>query len=275
MHRICCLGALVLPLLLAAGAALAAPAATEPATPAENDTTAGTIQAESQAYATLDGQPVRGYIARPNRGPGPYPAVIVIHEWWGLNDHIRALTRRLAEAGYIALAVDLYEGRTATDPKQARTLMEAAMAHPERLARNLEQAFYYLDVMPSAQRIGVIGWCFGGGWALRTALRFPDDLDAAVIYYGELVTDPQRLAPLHVPILGHFGTDDTSIPASRVQAFDQALTDLDKPHEIYMYEGAGHAFANPSGARYRPAVAALAWRRTLEFLGRHLQHGAP
>jgi len=228
------------------------------------------VDAEALDYATLDGQPVRGYLARPTGGAGPYPAVIVIHEWWGLNDNIRAITRRLAAAGYIALAVDLYEGRTADDPAQAQRLMQAAMQHPDRLGRNLEQAFYYLDIMPSANRIGVIGWCFGGGWALRTALRFPDELGAAVIYYGELVTDPHRLAPLQVPILGHFGAADGSIPVSRVQAFDQALAQLKKPHEIHIYDGAGHAFANPSGMRYVPAAADLAWNRTMAFLARTL-----
>lgn len=226
-------------------------------------------------YATLDGEPVQGYLARPRGGPRPLPAVLLIHEWWGLNDNIRAMARRFAEAGYVALAVDLYEGETAERPKRARSLMQQAMARPDRLERNLEQAFYYLDVMPSTRRIGSVGWCFGGGWSLRTALMFPRELDAGVIYYGELVTDPERLATLEVPILGLFGSEDSVVPIDTVREFGQTLTELEKPHAIEIYTGAGHAFANPSGEHYERDTAARAWARTMRFLNRHLREAAP
>lgn len=231
------------------------------------------VDARTIDYATLDGNPVSGYLARPRDAEGPLPALVVIHEWWGLNDNIRAMARRLAAEGYVALAVDLYEGRTTADPGRARALMQAATERPERLEDNLRQAFFYLDVMPSTRRIGSIGWCFGGGWSLRTALLFPDELDAAVIYYGRLVTDRSRLETLQMPVLGVFGAEDSSIPVERVREFEAALGDLGKPHEIRVYDGAGHAFANPSGDRYVPEAAEAAWSVTLEFLGRHLRGG--
>ncbi|WP_070988136.1 dienelactone hydrolase family protein [Halofilum ochraceum] len=233
-----------------------------------------TVHAETRDYATLDGEPVSGYLARPRTGSGPFPAVVLIHEWWGLNDNIRAMARRFADAGYVALAVDLYEGETAQRPKRARTLMDKAMARTDRLERNIEQAFYYLDVMPSTARIGSVGWCFGGGWSLRTALMFPEELDASVIYYGELETDADRLAPLDVPILGLFGSEDSVVPTETVREFGQVLTQLEKPHEIHVYEGAGHAFANPSGENYEPDTAARAWAETTAFLNRYLKGAA-
>lgn len=233
-----------------------------------------TVHAETRDYATLDGEPVSGYLARPRTGSGPFPAVVLIHEWWGLNDNIRAMARRFADAGYVALAVDLYEGETAQRPNRARTLMEQAMARTDRLERNIEQAFYYLDVMPSTARIGSVGWCFGGGWSLRTALMFPEELGASVIYYGQLETDAERLAPLDVPILGLFGSEDSVVPTEQVREFGQVLTQLEKPHEIHVYEGAGHAFANPSGENYEPDTAARAWAETTAFLNRYLKGAA-
>ncbi|MDZ7786594.1 MAG: dienelactone hydrolase family protein [Halofilum sp. (in: g-proteobacteria)] len=240
-------------------------------TPVANvDADAAGLEVRTVDYASLDGRPVSGYLARPAEADGPLPALIVIHEWWGLNDNIRAMTRRLAAAGHVALAVDLYEGEAATEPGNARALMQAAMDAPGRVRRNLRQAFHYLDAMPGVGRIASIGWCFGGGWSLRTALLFPEALDAAVIYYGRLVTEREALAPLAMPIQGHFGAEDDGIPVANVRRFERVLDELGKTHEIHVYEGAGHAFANPSGTRYVEEAAEKAWERTLAFLERHL-----
>ncbi|MFW5969178.1 MAG: dienelactone hydrolase family protein [Halofilum sp. (in: g-proteobacteria)] len=240
---------------------------------ADTDADDYNVRAETLDYATLDGEPVSGYLARPRTGKGPFPAVVLIHERWGLNDNIRAMARRFADDGYVALAVDLYDGETAKRPKRARSLMEQAMERPDRLERNIEQAFYYLDVMPSTDRIGSVGWGFGGAWSLRTALMFPEELDASVIYYGEPETDPDRLARLEVPILGLFGSEDSTVPGDTVREFDEVLTELEKPHEIHIYDGAGHAFANPSGDNYESDTAARAWAETMEFLDRYLKPG--
>lgn len=216
----------------------------------------------------VDYGPGRGYLARP---PGvPRAGLIVIHEWWGLNDNIREMSNRLAEAGYLALAVDLYEGPVAGDPDEARTLMQALMRDETRAELHLGAAFRWLQNEGGMERVGTIGWCLGGAMSLRAAMAFPEELDAAVIYYGRLVTDPARLAPLRMPILGIFGGQDRGIPIVSVREFETLLQTLGKTAEIIVYEDADHAFANPSGTRYEPEAAADAWRRTLEFLAENL-----
>jgi carboxymethylenebutenolidase len=124
-----------------------------------------------------------------------------------------------------------------------------------------------------APAVGSIGWCFGGGWSLTTALLLPGQLDAAVIYYGHLVTDPQRLATLDIPILGLFGEQDQGIPLDGVRAFEGALKELGKDAKILVYPGADHAFANPSGRNYQPETAEKAWLETTAFLERTLTKG--
>src|SRR5690606_16635746 len=171
-------------------------------------------------------------------------------------------------------AVDLYEGRVAQTADSARAYVEEAMANEERLTENVRQAYQYLVTEQRAPRVGAVGWCFGGGWALRTALALPHSLDAAVIYYGQLVTDRDRLATLDVPILGLFGAEDQGIPLEQVRAFEAALDALGKDAEVHVYEGANHAFANPSGERYDAEAAEDAWAKTTAFLTEHLQHAS-
>ena len=230
----------------------------------------GRVVSEDVTYAELEGTPVRGYLARP-QSEGELPGILVIQEWWGLNDNIRAMADRLAAEGYLALAVDLYEGEVADNRDEARTLVQRSMGHPERLEENLRQAAAFLRTSRGASRLGVIGWCFGGGWSLRTALLVPDQIDAAVIYYGRLVTEPAALEPLQAPILGLFGELDTGIPVSDVRAFESALAELGKEASIHVYDDAGHAFANPSGTRYIEAAATDAWAKTVAFFERHLR----
>lgn len=235
---------------------------------------AGEVVAEEVVYGRVDDREVTGYLARPEGGSGE-PGVVVIHEWWGLNDNIRSMTRRLAGRGYAALAVDLYGGRVAEEPSGAQELMASVMEDREGVRENLRAAHAYLDREVGAERVAAIGWCFGGMWSLRTALLLPSDLDAAVVYYGPPVTDPIRLGTLELPILGHFGAEDGSIPADTVRRFASVLDSLQIPNAIHLYEGAGHAFANPSGTGYRPEAAETAWTRTLDFLAEHLkQNGA-
>jgi len=241
------------------------------ANPASETAPAVDVEAVEVQYATVDGQPVTGYLARPAGAEGPLPALIVIHEWWGLNDNIRAMTRRLAGEGFAALAVDLYGGQVADDRDAAYALMTAANATPAVAEDNLGQAYAYLTGDLDAPRVASIGWCFGGAWSLNTALLLPDRLDAAVIYYGHLVTDPSRLAALQMPILGLFGEQDQGIPLEDVRAFERTLADLGKDAKIIVYPGADHAFANPSGRNYQPATAEQAWRETTGFLDAQLR----
>jgi dienelactone hydrolase len=232
---------------------------------------AAPVTTERVDYATLDGRQVSGYLARPADAPASAPGLIVIHEWWGLNDNIRAMAERLAGEGYVALAVDLYEGETAEDPERARELATATRERVARLRDNLRQARAYLAESAGASKVGAIGWCFGGGWSLDTALQLGEGIDAAVIYYGRLVTDEAALAALRAPVLGIFGSEDRGIPVESVRAFETALERLGKAAEVHVYEGADHAFANPSGTRYDARAAGDAWARTMAFLRTQLQ----
>jgi carboxymethylenebutenolidase len=229
---------------------------------------AGGEAATGVVGAEVDYGPGRGYLARPDGTPRA--GLVVIHEWWGLNDNIREMSNRLAAAGYLALAVDLYEGDVAGEPGEARTLMQALMRDEDRAGRHLGAALRWLETEGGVDEVGSIGWCLGGAMSLRLALQMPEELDAAVIYYGRLVTDPAELAPLRMPILGIFGAQDRGIPVESVREFEMALQALGKTHEIVIYEDADHAFANPSGTRYQAEAAADAWRRTLAFLDQHL-----
>jgi carboxymethylenebutenolidase len=228
------------------------------------------VTAERLAYAEVDDEIVYGHFAFPADMIEPLPAIIMIHEWWGLNDNVRAMAEKLAAEGYIVLAVDLFGGEAATDPGAARQLMLRAVENRDSVTSNIEQAYNFVSKIAGAPRVASLGWCFGGGWSLNTALLFPEDLDAAVIYYGQVTDDETRLSPLEVPILGLFGSEDRGIKVDSVRRFEAALERLGKNYEIHVYEGAGHAFANPSGNNFNAEYADDAWRRTLDFLRGHL-----
>jgi carboxymethylenebutenolidase len=232
------------------------------------------VVAETLAYAEVDEELVYGHFVFPSDMVNPLPGLIVVHEWWGLNDGVRAMADRLAAEGYIVLAVDLFSGKTAESPPQARELMLEALQKPELAEDNLRQAYAFIRDTGGAPRIGSLGWCFGGAWSLNTALLFPDELDAAVIYYGQVPDDEQRLAPLDVPILGLFAENDRGIPLETVKSFEQALEKLGKDYEIEIFPGVGHAFANPSGTSYNAEAAERAWDRTVQFLREHLASAA-
>jgi carboxymethylenebutenolidase len=244
---------------------------TPSASPATLPPPASPIASQTVQYATVNGKPVQGYLAYPSAAEGGLPGVLVFHEWWGLNDNIRAMANQLAGEGYVALAVDVYGGRAATDPDAARALMEQAMKDGDGVRQNLRQAHAYLKDQVKATRIGTIGWCFGGGLSLQAALLVPDQVDAAIVYYGHVSSDPAELRALKAPLLGLFGGADQGIPPEDVHKFEAALKALGKDAEIHIYDGAGHAFANPSGKNYQPEAAADAWKRSLAFLAAHLK----
>ena len=224
-------------------------------------------EAREVTYATIGGRPVRGYMARPADADfeGATPGIVLFHEWWGLNDNMRLLARRLAAEGYTTLAIDLYDGRTATTPDSAMALMRRASARQEDLMSSVDQAFTHLRVVQGAPRIGIVGWCYGGAWSLETAFTHPEQVDAAVMYYGPPVLDRDLLGALDAPLLGHFGAADESIPVADVAAMETVLEGLGKDAELHIYPGAGHGFANSSGRNYNAEAADLAWERTLEF----------
>jgi carboxymethylenebutenolidase len=210
-----------------------------------------------------------GYLSAPST-PGKKPAVIVIHEWWGIDNWIREQTDRFAQQGYVALAVDLYRGRSTSDPGEAHELMRGL---PEdRALADMKAAFDYLasrdDVDP--QKIGIIGWCMGGGYALALGVNEPR-LAGIVMNYGRLVTDPKTIAQIHSPLLGNFGEADRGIPAEDVKKFASELTRHGKLGDIKIYPGAGHAFMNPNNKEgYDAEAAADAQRRIDSFFARTL-----
>lgn len=223
-------------------------------------------------YGTVRGKRVSGYLAQPKDGGVGAPGIIAIHEWWGLNDNIKSVAQRLAGEGYQVLAVDLYGGEIADKPDQAKQLLIEVNNNPNFAQANLRQAYNYLETNLQAPKIGSIGWCFGGSWSLKTALLFPQDLDATVIYYGGQIGEATKseLSTLEMPILGIFGAEDRGIPLPTVKEFEAKLTSLGKQADIQIYENADHAFANPSGNKYVPEAAEQAWSETIQFFEEHL-----
>jgi carboxymethylenebutenolidase len=209
------------------------------------------------------------YLTLPEGKP-PFPALLVIHEFWGLNDHIKHWADRLAADGYAALAVDLYGGVIAKDRDAASKAMQAV--DRDKAERVLLAALKFLGADPrvQARKRGCIGWCFGGGWSLNLAIAAGKDLDASVIYYGRLVTDKARLEKIQAPILGVFGDRDRGIPPKSVEEWEAAMRELKKDVTVKRYD-AEHAFANPSGQRYDEKNAAAAWAEVREFLRKRVK----
>lgn len=213
---------------------------------------------------------VTGYLAVPG-GPGLHPALVVIQEWWGLNAWVKEQARDFAQAGYVALAPDLYHGKIATTPTEARKLMQSMPR--ERAIRDLKAAYDFVAMMPNVNpdKIGSIGWCMGGGLSLQLAIHEPR-LAACVVNYGSLPTDPAMIKKIQTPVLGNFGADDRGIPPSAVRAFAKAMKAAGKEFNARIFAGAGHAFENPNNkGRYRPDAAREARDRTLAFLGKTLK----
>lgn len=213
---------------------------------------------------------VRSLLALPE-GEGPFPALIVIHEWWGLNDWVQQKTKSLANEGYIVLAVDLYRGSVTDEAEAAHELMRGL---PEdRAMRDLRAAFAYLNTRGDVKkdRIGSIGWCMGGGYALQAAVQLPD-LAACVVNYGRLVTDENLIAQINAPTLGIFGGLDRGIPVKDVKAFEKQMQAMGKEVRVEVYTKSGHAFMNENNAKgYNGEDAAKAWKQTLDFLNEYLK----
>lgn len=208
-----------------------------------------------------------GFYAEPVAA-GEYPGVVMIHEWWGLNDYIRDTARDLAAQGYRVVAVNLFHKPPATTPDEARAQVGAL--DQKRATTELRAAAAFLRER-GANKIASLGWCFGGAQSLHLALS-GENLNATVIYYGSNPpVSSEGLKAITWPLLGIYGDKDTGIPVERVEQFTQALTEAGVVHAIHIYPGVGHAFANPSGANYAPEPTRDAWAKTLAFLQEHLK----
>ncbi|HEX4311491.1 MAG TPA: dienelactone hydrolase family protein [Acidobacteriaceae bacterium] len=211
----------------------------------------------------------QGFLYTPG-GSGPHAAVIVIQEWWGVNDWVKEQAQHFAAEGYVALAVDLYRGKVATDADMAHELMRGLPQ--DRGVRDLTSAVAWLEHRPDVDphRIGAIGWCMGGGYAAQLAVADPN-LKAVVINYGSLPTDKSALSQIHAPVLGNFGGQDRGITPDDVHAFEASMQSLGKSTDLKIYPDAGHAFENPNnGAGYKPADAQDAQTRSHQFLAEKL-----
>ena len=207
------------------------------------------------------GRKVSGALAMPAKTPAA--AVLLIHEWWGLNDQIKSVAAELAREGYIALALDMYDGKLAGpgDREAARRYMKAV--DPVLGTETVKAWAQWLKAHKKATgKVGTVGWCFGGGWSLNASIAEP--VDATVIYYGRVNAEAAELKALKGPVLGHFATRDKWINSKMVSAFEAEMKKAGKTITSHWYE-ADHAFANPTGARYDKADARIAWERTLAF----------
>ena len=203
-------------------------------------------------------------------GKGPFPAIVVIHEWWGLNDWVKEQASKLADQGYLTLAVDFYRGKVATTRDQAHELSRTS---PNRVNRDAQAAFAYLQSRPDVKKdkIGAIGWCWGGGYSLQLAIAEPT-LAADVINYGDVSASPEELKKINAPVLGLFGALDQGITPADVKKFGEELERLGKKGDITIYPDAGHGFQNPvNGAGYKPEDTADAWSKILMFFAQHLK----
>lgn len=215
------------------------------------------------AEIPIDGaKPARGALALPEAGRAP--AVVLIHEWWGLNDQIKAVAGEFAKLGFVAFAIDLFDADAATEPDAALRLVQG-LDGAVATAKLIAAVAWLADHERTNGKVATVGWCFGGGWSLDASLATP--VSATVVYYGNVDKTPGELKALSGPVLGHFGTLDRNITRDMVDRFEKAVAEAGKADllTVYWYE-ADHAFANPSGARYDADDARLGWDRTLEFL---------
>ena len=268
---LCCL-AVLMASPGAAGAASRKPAAATAAVRSANAVPAAAPAAgpdTARVHIGPDSTGTTAFVAWP-AAKGGAPAVIVVHEWWGLNGQIRTVARRLAQEGYVAIVPDLYHGPVADDPEFAHELSRGL--DEDRAVQDLEAAAFWLHAQPmvSGKRIGVIGFCMGGRFSELLALNRPE-LSAAVMFYGRPETDPPKLAALQAPLQGHFGGEDRGIGPDQVAALKAGLAKAGKAGEIYVYPGAGHAFMHEGRDSYHADAAKQAWARTLQFLQKYLK----
>jgi carboxymethylenebutenolidase len=212
-----------------------------------------------------------GYLAVPE-GPGPFPALVIIHEWNGLQPRVRQLADDLADEGYVTLAADLFQGRTGSTPDENRALVAEVNDDPDRMIANLNAAVAYLRARDDVTgRVGAMGWCFGGGVALSFGLD-GDNHEATAIFYGRLLDDPETLASLDHAVYGTFGELDGGIPPEAVASFEAALEAAGVENDVHVYDDVGHGFwlrvdEDPAA---RTAPAEDAWERLKAYLDRTL-----
>jgi carboxymethylenebutenolidase len=225
------------------------------------------------SFKRPDGQSVNGYLAEPQQG-AKAPGMVVIQEWWGLNDQIKGVADKLAKAGYRALVPDLYRGKMALEANEAEHLM-TNLNFGDAAGQDIRGAAQYLKSSGSA-KAGVTGFCMGGALTLLSAVNVPE-ADAAVAWYGFPPLEYIDAKKIKAPLMGHYATDDQAFPIAKVDELEKKLRDAKVKFEFHRYK-AKHAFANEEAnskklamLEYNPQAAELAWKRTMEFLDKHLK----
>lgn len=219
---------------------------------------------EPVSIVTDGGRTVIGALAVPAKTPAP--SVLVIHEWWGLNDQIKSVTAELAANGYLGLAIDLFSGKVPANEDEAARLSQSVGANPAAATDTLTSWIAWLKRSPRCDdHVATLGYCFGGGWSLNASLAAP--VNATVIYYGNVRKTADQLRMLNGPVLLHYGLKDQYVTTAMVEGFEAEAHKAGKSVTVYAYD-ANHAFANPTGANfpYVKDAAEQAWARTIAFL---------
>lgn len=213
---------------------------------------------------------IHAYLSMPKKD-GPVPGVILIHEWWGLNDWMKKNADEFAQKGYAAIAVDLYRGKSTNNPDEAHEYSRAL--DQQQGVRDIIAAYkYFINVSNvDSSNIGAIGWCMGGTYSLQTAIYVPD-LKAAVVAYGGLTKDPELLGKINARVLGIFGEEDKGIPPESVKEFEKVMKDQKKDIKIFEYPKSGHAFMNETNKKgYNKQAAGDAWKQIWSFFDKNLK----
>jgi len=225
------------------------------------------------SFKRPDGQSVNGYLAEPAAG-AKAPGVVVIQEWWGLNDQIKGVADRLAKAGYRALVPDLYRGKVTVEAQEAEHLM-TGLNFGDAAGQDIRGAVQYLKSSGSA-KAGVTGFCMGGALTLLSAVNVPE-VNASIAWYGFPPLEYIDASKIKAPLMGHFATADEFFAIAKVDELEKKLRDASVKFEFHRYN-AKHAFANEEASaknlpplEYNPQAAELAWKRTTEFLDKHLK----
>jgi len=229
------------------------------------------VTGEEVTYGSLEDSNLNGYFVVPADIVEPVPGVIMVHDWWGLTDTVRAMARRLAGEGYAVLAIDLYGGRTAVTADEAEDLMLQYVSQRAPVLGNLRQAHEFLTQNALAPKIGMLGFGLGGDWSLEAGIDLGDSIDAIVVYYAQVVDDQNLLGELKAPLLGLFAAQDQTVPVREVTRFRSTMRDIGKTAQILIYPGVSHDFANPDGASYDHDTAIESWATVLNFLDGELR----
>lgn len=224
------------------------------------------VTGEVAAYGSTDDSVLNGYFVLPADVVEPAPGVIMIHDSFGLDDSIQALARRLAGEGYAVLAIDLFDGQTASASGEAEILLAGIAGERAAVLDNICQAHSFLQQSAVAPRVAMVGFGLGGDWSLESGIALGDDIDAVVTFYGQVINDQARLRPLTAPLLGLFAAQDNRIPVREATLFRSTLRDLNKTAIVLIHSNVEHGFANPAGPAYAHEAANESWASTVEFL---------